>query len=93
MPLALLTQYPSVHGALSGSCLSRQYVCVVILLMLLPDIPLSSLEGKKSEHIQLLQDRISQLKQQMAGDCKPPGNKSNTIKDYSCFFKATFTYS
>lgn len=36
------------------------------------NIPLSSLEGKKSEHIQLLQDRISQLKQQMAGDCKPP---------------------
>ncbi|CAJ1073891.1 adenylyltransferase and sulfurtransferase MOCS3 [Xyrichtys novacula] len=36
------------------------------------NIPLSSLEEKKSEHIQLLQERIRELKQQMAGDCWPP---------------------
>ncbi|KAI9537556.1 Molybdenum cofactor synthesis protein 3 [Dissostichus eleginoides] len=36
------------------------------------NIPLSSLEYRKSEHIQLLQERISQLKQQMEGDCRPP---------------------
>uniref|UniRef100_A0A3B4UFY3 Adenylyltransferase and sulfurtransferase MOCS3 n=1 Tax=Seriola dumerili TaxID=41447 RepID=A0A3B4UFY3_SERDU len=36
------------------------------------NIPLSSLEERKSEHIQLFQERISQLKQQMAGDCRPP---------------------
>ncbi|XP_072221765.1 adenylyltransferase and sulfurtransferase MOCS3 [Leuresthes tenuis] len=36
------------------------------------NIPLSSLEEKKSEHLQLLQERISQLKQQMAADCHPP---------------------
>ncbi|KAF7666925.1 hypothetical protein LDENG_00087780 [Lucifuga dentata] len=36
------------------------------------NIPLSSLEKRKSEHIRLLQERISQLKQQMASDCRPP---------------------
>ncbi|XP_029315788.1 adenylyltransferase and sulfurtransferase MOCS3 [Cottoperca gobio] len=36
------------------------------------NIPLSSLEDRKSEHLQLLQERISQLKQQMEGDCRPP---------------------
>ncbi|KAM6916911.1 adenylyltransferase and sulfurtransferase MOCS3 [Lycodopsis pacificus] len=36
------------------------------------NIPLSSLEEKKSEHIQLLQERIGQLKRQMEGDCRPP---------------------
>ncbi|TNN83060.1 Adenylyltransferase and sulfurtransferase MOCS3 [Liparis tanakae] len=36
------------------------------------NIPLSRLEEKKSEHIRLLQERISQLKQQMEGDCRPP---------------------
>ncbi|KAJ4939330.1 hypothetical protein JOQ06_028779 [Pogonophryne albipinna] len=36
------------------------------------NIPLSSLEYRKSEHIQLLQESISQLKQQMEGDCRPP---------------------
>ncbi|TDG98689.1 hypothetical protein EPR50_G00202730 [Perca flavescens] len=36
------------------------------------NIPLSSLEERKSEHMQLLQKRISQLKQQMEGDCRPP---------------------
>ncbi|XP_042356837.1 adenylyltransferase and sulfurtransferase MOCS3 [Plectropomus leopardus] len=36
------------------------------------NIPLSSLEERKSEHIQLLQERISQLKQQMEGDRQPP---------------------
>uniref|UniRef100_A0AAQ5YRG4 Adenylyltransferase and sulfurtransferase MOCS3 n=1 Tax=Amphiprion ocellaris TaxID=80972 RepID=A0AAQ5YRG4_AMPOC len=36
------------------------------------NIPLSSLEDRKSEHLQLLQERISELKQQMAGDCRPP---------------------
>ncbi|XP_071353624.1 adenylyltransferase and sulfurtransferase MOCS3 isoform X1 [Trachinotus anak] len=36
------------------------------------NIPLSSLEERKSEHIQLFQERISQLKHQMAGDCRPP---------------------
>ncbi|KAK7904811.1 hypothetical protein WMY93_017418 [Mugilogobius chulae] len=35
------------------------------------NIPLSSLQEKKSDQIQLLRDRISQLKQQMAGDCQP----------------------
>ncbi|XP_072314053.1 adenylyltransferase and sulfurtransferase MOCS3 [Eucyclogobius newberryi] len=36
------------------------------------NIPLSSLEERKSDQIQLLRDRISQLKQQMVGDCQPP---------------------
>ncbi|XP_056282535.1 adenylyltransferase and sulfurtransferase MOCS3 [Pseudoliparis swirei] len=36
------------------------------------NIPLSRLEERKSEHIRLLQERISQLKQQMEGDCRPP---------------------
>ncbi|XP_059209528.1 adenylyltransferase and sulfurtransferase MOCS3 [Centropristis striata] len=36
------------------------------------NIPLSSLEERKSDHIQLLQERIGQLKQQMEGDCRPP---------------------
>ncbi|KAM6968783.1 adenylyltransferase and sulfurtransferase MOCS3 isoform 1-T1 [Tautogolabrus adspersus] len=36
------------------------------------NIPLSSLEERKSEGIRLLQEKISQLKQQMAGDCQPP---------------------
>ncbi|XP_075964360.1 adenylyltransferase and sulfurtransferase MOCS3 [Anarhichas minor] len=36
------------------------------------NIPLSSLEERKSEHIQLLQERIGQLKRQMEGDCRPP---------------------
>ncbi|XP_015251835.1 PREDICTED: adenylyltransferase and sulfurtransferase MOCS3 [Cyprinodon variegatus] len=36
------------------------------------NIPLSSLEQRKSEDIRLLQQRIIQLKQQMAGDCHPP---------------------
>lgn len=52
------------------------HFCVIILLILFPDIPLSSLEERKSEHIQLLQERISQLKQQMEGDRRPPGNMS-----------------
>ncbi len=49
---------------------------VIIRLIPLPDIPLSSLEERKSEDIRLLQERISQLKQQMAGDSRPPGNMS-----------------
>ncbi|XP_077405096.1 adenylyltransferase and sulfurtransferase MOCS3 [Vanacampus margaritifer] len=36
------------------------------------NIPLSSLEQRKSEHMQLLQQRIGQLKQQMVGVCWPP---------------------
>uniref|UniRef100_A0A3Q3LLV8 Adenylyltransferase and sulfurtransferase MOCS3 n=1 Tax=Mastacembelus armatus TaxID=205130 RepID=A0A3Q3LLV8_9TELE len=36
------------------------------------NIPLSSLEERKLEHVRLLQDRISQLKEQLAGDCRPP---------------------
>nr|XP_020464219.1 adenylyltransferase and sulfurtransferase MOCS3 [Monopterus albus] len=36
------------------------------------NIPLSSLEERKIEHLQLLQERIRQVKQQMAGDCLPP---------------------
>ncbi|KAM7403872.1 hypothetical protein PAMA_004343 [Pampus argenteus] len=36
------------------------------------NIPLSSLEERKSEHILLLQESISQLKQQMASDYQPP---------------------
>ncbi|XP_071396416.1 adenylyltransferase and sulfurtransferase MOCS3 isoform X2 [Centroberyx affinis] len=36
------------------------------------NIPLSSLEERKSEHIRLLQERICQLKQQMAGDYRLP---------------------
>uniref|UniRef100_A0A3P8QEF6 Rhodanese domain-containing protein n=1 Tax=Astatotilapia calliptera TaxID=8154 RepID=A0A3P8QEF6_ASTCA len=36
------------------------------------NIPLSSLEERKREHLQLLRERISQLKHQMAGDCQPP---------------------
>uniref|UniRef100_A0A3P9JGN4 Adenylyltransferase and sulfurtransferase MOCS3 n=1 Tax=Oryzias latipes TaxID=8090 RepID=A0A3P9JGN4_ORYLA len=36
------------------------------------NIPLSSLEEKKSKDIQLLQEKISQVKQQMAGDQQAP---------------------
>lgn len=36
------------------------------------NIPLSSLEDRKSDHIRLLQERISQLQQQMEGDRRPP---------------------
>ncbi|XP_028995627.1 adenylyltransferase and sulfurtransferase MOCS3 [Betta splendens] len=36
------------------------------------NIPLSSLEQGKSEHLRLLQERIRRLKQQMAGDGQPP---------------------
>uniref|UniRef100_A0A668SJ53 Adenylyltransferase and sulfurtransferase MOCS3 n=1 Tax=Oreochromis aureus TaxID=47969 RepID=A0A668SJ53_OREAU len=36
------------------------------------NIPLSSLEERKREHLQLLRERVSQLKHQMAGDCQPP---------------------
>ncbi|XP_037341825.2 adenylyltransferase and sulfurtransferase MOCS3 [Pungitius pungitius] len=36
------------------------------------NIPLASLEERKSEHLRLLQERISQLKQQMEGDRRPP---------------------
>uniref|UniRef100_A0A8C6SPJ0 Adenylyltransferase and sulfurtransferase MOCS3 n=1 Tax=Neogobius melanostomus TaxID=47308 RepID=A0A8C6SPJ0_9GOBI len=36
------------------------------------NIPLSSLEERKSDQIQLLRDRINQVKQQMAGDHRPP---------------------
>ncbi|XP_037603467.1 adenylyltransferase and sulfurtransferase MOCS3 [Sebastes umbrosus] len=36
------------------------------------NIPLSSLEERKSEPIRLLQEKISQLKQQMEGDRRPP---------------------
>ncbi|KAI3367870.1 hypothetical protein L3Q82_026703 [Scortum barcoo] len=36
------------------------------------NIPLSSLEERKGEHIRLLQERIGQLKQQMASDRQPP---------------------
>ncbi|XP_028251053.1 adenylyltransferase and sulfurtransferase MOCS3 [Parambassis ranga] len=35
------------------------------------NIPLSSLEDRKSDHLQLLKEGISKLKQQMAGDCQP----------------------
>ncbi|XP_068608069.1 adenylyltransferase and sulfurtransferase MOCS3 [Brachionichthys hirsutus] len=36
------------------------------------NIPLSNLEARKCEHIRLLQERISHLKRQMGGDCRPP---------------------
>ncbi|XP_037096455.1 adenylyltransferase and sulfurtransferase MOCS3 isoform X1 [Syngnathus acus] len=36
------------------------------------NIPLSSLEERTSEHMQLLQERIDQLKQQTVGVCRPP---------------------
>ncbi|KAM6913150.1 adenylyltransferase and sulfurtransferase MOCS3 [Xenentodon cancila] len=36
------------------------------------NIPLSSLEERKSEQIQLLRETLSQLKQQIPGDCRPP---------------------
>ncbi|XP_077394929.1 adenylyltransferase and sulfurtransferase MOCS3 isoform X2 [Festucalex cinctus] len=36
------------------------------------NIPLSSLEQRKGEHMQLLQQRVGQLKQQTAGVCWPP---------------------
>ncbi|XP_039993908.1 adenylyltransferase and sulfurtransferase MOCS3 isoform X2 [Xiphias gladius] len=36
------------------------------------NIPLSSLEERKSEHIQLFRERISQLERQVAGGCRPP---------------------
>ncbi|KAL7380307.1 hypothetical protein ABVT39_015550 [Epinephelus coioides] len=48
------------------------HFCVIVLLILSQDIPLSSLEDRKSDHIRLLQERISQLQQQMEGDRRPP---------------------
>uniref|UniRef100_A0A672IPG2 Adenylyltransferase and sulfurtransferase MOCS3 n=1 Tax=Salarias fasciatus TaxID=181472 RepID=A0A672IPG2_SALFA len=36
------------------------------------NIPLSSLEERKSEHLQLLRERVGQLKRQMAGGGRPP---------------------
>lgn len=88
MPLTFLSEYPlTVTVAQKTVSLCHDFewsvhvnpvshFLVIIHLILLPDIPLSSLEESKSEHIRLLRERIDQLKQQMAGDCRPPGNMS-----------------
>lgn len=77
----------SVINVFFSSCLCifliSHLISTVILLISLPDIPLSSLEEKKSEHLRLLQKRISRLKQQVAGDCRPPGNMAK----YTLYFK------
>lgn len=55
---------------------------VTIFLILLPDIPLSCLEERKPEDVQLLKKKISQLKQGRSGDFQPKGNSKtpNTIR-------------
>lgn len=83
MPLTFLPQYPFFLETEAQTIDLRFQLCVIILLTLLPDIPLSRLEERKSEHIRLLQERISQLKQQMEGDCRPPGNMAEPHVDWN----------
>lgn len=56
------------------------YPCVLGVLILFPDIPLSCLEERRSEDLRLLKERISQLKGQMSGDCLPAGNVKTAFK-------------
>lgn len=58
--------------------------CVIVVLILLPDIPLSCLEERKSEQLRLLKERISQLKRQMSGDCQPAGNVKTLFRAPTC---------
>lgn len=51
----------------------------MLFLKLPQDIPLSGLEERKSEHVQLLKERIGQLKRQMARDSQLPGNISKHL--------------
>lgn len=52
---------------------------VVIFLILLPDIPLSCLEERKLEDVQLLKRRIDQLRQGRSDDFQPPGNSKTPL--------------
>lgn len=63
-----ISDYPSVFG----------------VLILFPDIPLSCLEERRSEHLRLLKERISQLKGQMSGDGLPAGNVKAAFKAPTC---------
>lgn len=93
MPPTFLSQYPlSEAGTQSVMILNRLFVfhpcvCVIVLLILLPDIPLSCLEERKSERIRLLKERIGQLKQQMSGDCQPAGNVKTPFGARTCCLK------
>lgn len=58
--------------------------CVIVVLILLPDIPLSCLEERKSEQLRLLKEQISQLKRQMSGDCQPAGNVKTLFRAPTC---------
>lgn len=69
-----LSHFVGKWNEINKNVCTCSYSWVISLLMLLPDIPLSSLEEKKSKDIQLLQEKISQVKQQMAGDQQAPGN-------------------
>lgn len=87
MPITLLSQYPLGDGDTTSVSLTVSTILYFHLmfvpfsvwlfsLLFVPDIPLSSLEERKSEHVQLFQERLGQLKQQLAGDRRPPGNTS-----------------
>lgn len=58
-----------------------------IFLMALPDIPLSCLEERKLEDVQLLKRRINQLRQGRSGDFQPPGNSKAPLRT------GTYTYA
>lgn len=58
-----------------------------IFLILLPDIPLSCLEERKLEDVQLLKRRINQLRQGRSGDFQPPGNSKTPL------WTGTYTYA
>lgn len=59
----------------------------VIFLILLPDIPLSCLEERKLEDVQLLKRRIDHLRQGRSGDFQPPGNSKTPL------WTGTYTYA
>lgn len=63
---------------------------VTILLILLLDIPLSCLEERKPEDVQLLKKKINQLKQGRSGDFQPKGN-SKTPLHPGCALLSTWT--
>lgn len=69
---------------LKQSHLISDYPCVFAVLILFPDIPLSCLEERRSEDLRLLKERISQLRGQMSGDCRPAGNVKTAFKALTC---------
>lgn len=73
-----------VRRPFKQSHLISDYPCVFAVLILFPDIPLSCLEERRSEHLRLLKEQISQLKGQMSGDCLPAGNVKTPFKAPTC---------